>query len=266
MGGIVKASKQTGSARVYAILREEILRMQLSPGAPLDEVSLSERFGLSRSPIREALVRLSSEGLVVILPNRSTIVTPIDFEGLPHYLDALDLLQRAVTRLAALRRTEVDLKKILAAAEDCDQKVQETIATSDSLPMIQANHRFHMTVARSGKNAYYTSFYKRLLDEGRRMLHIHFQYKLLSPEGVRSIAADHGEIVDAIRARDPERAEQMAHAHAAQFRGRFLEFLERSITPPIRLEIKKASTKAAAAPPVSRGRRNAAVWTTAAKR
>lgn len=264
MGGIVKASKETGSARVYAILREEILRMQLSPGAPLDEVSLSERFGLSRSPIREALVRLSSEGLVVILPNRSTIVTPIDFEGLPHYLDALDLLQRAVTRLAAIRRTEADLAKIVAAAAECDEKVQVTIATSDSLPMIEANHRFHMVVARAGKNAYYTSFYKRLLDEGRRMLHIHFQYKLLSPEGVRSIAADHGEIVDAIRARDPERAEQTAHAHAAQFRGRFLEFLERSITPPLRLDIKKRATKATPAP-VASGRRSTAALKTVAK-
>src|SRR4051794_36600781 len=182
---MIRAIKETGSTRVYTSLREEILRMELAPGAPIDEVSLSERFGLSRSPIREALARLSSEGLVVILPNRSTIVTPIDFEGLPHYLDALDLLQRAVTRLAAVRRTEAELAKIVAAAEECDEKVRETIATSDSLPMIEANHRFHMVVARSGKNAYYTSFYKRLLDEGRRMLHIHFQYKLLSPEGVR---------------------------------------------------------------------------------
>jgi DNA-binding GntR family transcriptional regulator len=103
-GEVVKVAKETGSARAYASLREEILRMQLAPGAPLDEVSLSERFGLSRSPIREALARLSSEGLVVTLPSRSTVVTPIDFEGMPHFLDALDLLQRAVTRLAAVRQ------------------------------------------------------------------------------------------------------------------------------------------------------------------
>ncbi len=86
-------------------------------------MSLSERFGLSRSPIREALARLSSEGLVVILPSRSTIVTPIDFEGMPHFLDALDLLQRAVTRLAAVRRSETDLAKIIAAAKNYEEKV-----------------------------------------------------------------------------------------------------------------------------------------------
>ena len=236
-GEVVKVAKETGSARAYASLREEILRMQLPPGAPLDEVSLSERFGLSRSPIREALARLSSEGLVVTLPSRSTVVTPIDFEGMPHFLDALDLLQRAVTRLAAVRRSETDLAKIIATAKNYEEKVQETIARSDSLPMIEANHAFHMVVARAGRNPYYTSFYKRLLDEGRRMLHIHFEYKMLEPNGMQTIGADHTAMVEAIRDRDAERAEQTAHIHAAQFRGRFMEFLERSIAAHIHLEV-----------------------------
>lgn len=210
--------------------------MELAPGAPIDEVSLSERFGLSRSPIREALARLSSEGLVVILPNRSTVVTPIDFEGIPHFLDALDLLQRAVTRLAAIRRTRADLEAIVAAAAHHEAKILETIALADSLPMIESNHHFHMSVARAGKNSYYTSFYRKILDEGRRMLHVHFEYKMLEPDGIRNIAADHAEMVEAIKDRDPDRAEQAAHLHAAQFRGRFMEFLERSIAAPMRLE------------------------------
>jgi DNA-binding GntR family transcriptional regulator len=228
-GKVVKAVKETGSARVYASLRQEILRMKLAPGAALDEVSLSERFGLSRSPIREALARLSSERLVVILPSRSTIVTPIDFEGMPHFLDALDLLQRAVTRLAAIRRTKGELQGIIAAAQEHEDKVRETIERSDSLPMIEANYNFHLAVAHAGKNPYYTSFYQRLLDEGRRMLHIHFQYKLLEPSGLQTIATDHTAMVQAIIAQDADRAEQTASAHAAQFRGRFMEFFERSI-------------------------------------
>ena len=236
-GELVNVGKETGSARVYASLREEILRMQIAPGAPLDEVSLSERFRLSRSPVREALVRLSSEGLVVILPSRSTIVTPINFEGMPHFLDALDLLQRVVTRLAALRRTEEDLQKIVAAAANHEEKVRETIERADSLPMIEANHTFHMTVARAGKNPYYTAFYKRLLDEGRRMLHVHFEYKMLEPDGMRTIGADHTAMVEAIRNRDAESAEQAAHAHAAQFRGRFMEFLERSIATHMHVDV-----------------------------
>ena len=243
---MIRTVKETGSTRVYTNLREEILRMELAPGAPIDEVSLSERFGLSRSPIREALARLSSEGLVVILPNRSTVVTPIDFEGIPHFLDALDLLQRAVTRLAAIRRTQTDLEAIITAAEYHEAKVLESIERSDSLPMIEANHKFHMTVARAGKNPYYTSFYRRILDEGRRMLHIHFEYKMLEPDGVRNIAAGHTAMVEAIRNRDADRAEQAAHAHAAQFRGRFMEFLERSIDAHMHLEFTLPQSRALA--------------------
>jgi DNA-binding GntR family transcriptional regulator len=123
-------------------------------------------------------------------------------------------------------------------------KVLETIARSDSLPMIEANHHFHMTVARAGKNLYYTNFYKRLLDEGRRMLHIHFEYKMLQPDGVRNIAADHTAMVEAIRDRDADRAEQAAHAHAAQFRGRFMEFLERSIAAHMHLEFTMPRSRA----------------------
>jgi DNA-binding GntR family transcriptional regulator len=232
-----RVTKETGSARVYAMVKEEILRMQLAPGSPLDEVGLSERFGLSRSPVREALVRLSSEGLVVILPNRSTIVAPIDFQRMPQFLDALDLLQRATTRLAAIHRTEADLEAIVKAQRGYEEAARESIARNDSLPMIEANHHFHMRVSQAGKNAYYTAFYKRLLDEGRRMLHLHFEYQTLDPNmSVKTLAADHTAMVKAIRARDADRAENVAHAHAAQFRGRFMQYLDRNVTGSMRLE------------------------------
>jgi DNA-binding GntR family transcriptional regulator len=235
--GRVHGAKETGSARIYAKVREEILRMQLAPGFPLDEVGLSERFGLSRSPVREALVRLSSEGLVVILPNRSTIVAPIDFQGMPHFLDALDLMQRVTTRLAAIRRTDADMEAIVTAQLGYEKRARESIAKNDSIPMIEANHHFHMTISRAGRNTYYTAFYKRLLDEGRRMLHLHFEYQTLDPNmSVKMLAADHTEMVEAIRIQDADAAENIARNHAAQFRGRFMQYLDRNITANMRLE------------------------------
>lgn len=67
------------------------MELALPPGSPLDEVRLSQQFVMSRTPIREALVRLAADGLVTTLPNRSTIVSPIDFERLPVYFEALSL-------------------------------------------------------------------------------------------------------------------------------------------------------------------------------
>ncbi|MFC7397356.1 GntR family transcriptional regulator [Chelatococcus sp. GCM10030263] len=229
-------SKETGSARVYAQLRQDILRVAIAPGAPLDEVGLSERFGLSRSPIREALVRLSSEGLVVILPNRSTIVTPIDVQSIPEFLDALDLLQRVTTRLAAIHRTDADIKRIEAARIAFEKGAQKSIDTGNSLPMIESNHAFHMAIAEAGRNSYFQQFYKRILDEGRRMLHYHFEFQARDPDNsVDKMASGHREMLDAIRERDPDRAEQIAHVHATMFKGRFIQFFDRNVTAKMRL-------------------------------
>lgn len=231
------SEKKTGSARVYSRLRDEILQVKLPPGSPLDEVGLSRRFDMSRSPIREALVRLSSEGLVVILPNRSTIVAPMDFQRIPEFLDALDLLQRVVTRLAALHRTDADLKEIRRMQKAYEEGVGQSIATGDSLPMIERNYDFHMAIARAGRNHYFTDLYRRLLEEGRRMLHFHFEYQALDPDiSVEKMAADHTTMVMALEERDADAAEHVAHLHAVQFKGRFMQFLDRNLTAKMNLD------------------------------
>src|SRR5205085_12410577 len=67
--------KGTGTQRVYAQVREDIISLRLPPGADLDEASLEQRFGVSRTPVREALIRLASEGLIVLLPNRGARIS-----------------------------------------------------------------------------------------------------------------------------------------------------------------------------------------------
>lgn len=235
--GRESAGKETGSARVYAQLRADILSVALKPGTPLDENSLSDRFGLSRSPIREALVRLSSEGLVQILANRSIVVAPIDFESVPQFLDALDLLQRVVTRSAARFRSEADLAEIKRLAAAYEVAAAESLRTGDSLPMTESNYAFHMAIARAGKNTYYSNFYSRILDEGRRILHFHLAFMLLDPEiSVEKLGAGHAEMVRAIETHDLDAAERAAHEHALQFKGRFMLYLMQSVTPDVRLD------------------------------
>jgi DNA-binding GntR family transcriptional regulator len=237
--------KETGSSRVYTALREEILRVQLPPGSPLDEVGLSERFEMSRSPVREALVRLSSEGLVVVLPNRSTIVAPMEFQRIPEFLDALDLLQRVVTRLAALHRSPVELKRIINAQKAYEGSLAQSIASGNSLGMIEKNYEFHMAIAAAGRNRYFMDLYRRLLNEGRRMLHFHFEYNALDPDlSVERFALHHTQMVAAIEAQDPDAAEKVAHLHAVQFKGRFLQFLDRNLTQKMSIDFTPDSSPA----------------------
>ena len=99
-----KHARGSGAEFVYEALRSDILGLQMEPGNMLDETELAERFNLSRSPVREALIRLSGEGLVQTLRNRSTIVAPFDVAAIPSYLDASELVYRVTARLAAINR------------------------------------------------------------------------------------------------------------------------------------------------------------------
>ena len=236
MAATVKAKRKaarargTGGLHVYQALRDEILQLKVKPGSALDEMSLSERFGLSRSPVREALIRLSGEGLVEILPNRSTIVAPIDVQKMPNYLDALDMMQRITHRLAALQRDEDDLNAIKAAQMNFERSLEEAFKANLSLPVINSNYEFHMTIARAAKNHYFEAFYRRLLDEGRRMLHLHFVFQREDDKQPDDLANDHIQLIRAIEAGDADRTEAIAHSHADQFRGRFMDFVSRSLT------------------------------------
>jgi DNA-binding GntR family transcriptional regulator len=216
-----KNGKSAGWKGVYGTLQKEILTLKLAPGELLDEMSLSRRFGFSRSPIREALIRLAGDGLVVNLPNRTTIVAPVDIGQFPKYVDALDIAQRMNTRLAAELRTDGDLKTIAEA----QKAFVAAVASNDHLAMSGTNKEFHMAIARAGRNSYMAGFYERLLDEGRRILHMHFDYIERTRDG-RLLTDEHEEMIDAIRVRDVERADHLAHVHTRQFRDNFLNYLK----------------------------------------
>lgn len=215
-----KQARGKGARYVYEELKREILTLELEPGAPLDETTISRRFAMSRSPIREALVRLSADGLVKMLSNRSTLVASIDLVGFPRYVEALDYLQRINTRLAARNRTEAEVDAMIAKAKAFD----EACRRNDYLEMSATNRDFHMSVAAAGKNAYLARAYERLLDEGRRMLHMHFDF-IHTSDSDRLLSSDHYDIIESIRLRDASEADRLAHEHTRQFHSRFMEFL-----------------------------------------
>lgn len=218
-----KRIKGSSAAEVYDTLQTEILTLKLSPGTPLDEKKLSERFGLSRSPIREALIRLAGDGHVVMLSNRSTLVAPFDITAFPKYVEALDLLQRVNTRLAATFRTDADIEAIRAS----QKAFQVSVTSNDYLAMSSTNKDFHMAIAEAGKNPYLTTQYGKLLDEGRRMLHLHFDYLEQSTED-ELLTDEHEELITAIVQQDAEKADQLAHQHTRQFRDRFVSYMQQN--------------------------------------
>jgi DNA-binding GntR family transcriptional regulator len=165
---------------------------------------------MSRTPIREALVRLASDGFVTTLPNRSTVVSNIDFLSLPAFFDAITLMYRVTTRLAARHRTKADLKIIRAHQEDFAKAVR----AQNALDMISTNRDFHAAIAEAGRNPFYTSFFARLLDEGRRLLRLY--YSSFSDQLPEQYVTEHEDMIRAIEEQDVETADLLGKAHGDQ--------------------------------------------------
>lgn len=160
-----------------------------------------------------------------MLPNRTTLVTPLEIENFPKYISALDLVQRAVTRLAALNRTAAEMEKIRKA----DEIYMEAVASGDFHSLTESNKTLHMEIGQAANNPYFLKHYERLLDEGQRLSHLHFDFMVTSSTG-DELGQDHADLVDAIDRKDADAAEQLAHEHTMLFQHRFLNMMRQNTT------------------------------------
>lgn len=212
---------------IYQSLRQDILAMLRAPGSPLDETRLSEQFGMSRTPVREALLRLTAEGLVTTLPNRNTIVSVIDFSALPTYFEALCLMYRVTTRGAAAKTGDAFMADII----DRQRAFAQAVEAQDAFAMIEANREFHVAIAERAGNSYYTTFFARLLDDGRRILRLYYQ--TFDDRLPRRYVEEHEAMIAAIRAGDVDEADRLAVIHGQQILRQIQDYVGRDIDAAI---------------------------------
>ncbi len=214
------ANSEPGSERVYRDLRREILHLVLKPGDDLDESVVSARFAVSRTPVREALIRLTAEGLVASSRGRGARVAPLSIGDLRAFFEGLDILQRSVTRLAAHRRQDSDLARIEASMLG----FEEAARSLQSETVNDVNYDFHSAIADAARSSFLAASYRRSLVEGLRIGYVSFsEHDGLDERLETHLAAtmrDHREMFEAIAARDPEAAERLAGRHVELFRNR----------------------------------------------
>lgn len=216
-----KRRRGSGADTVYEELRRSILGLTMEPGTLLDETELAEQFGLSRSPVREALIRLSGEGLVQILRNRSSIVAPFDVATIPSYLDAQELMYRVTTRLAAQNRSAAQL----AAIQDLFKAHAAATKRGDMQEMIRLNQEFHLAVAKASGNSFYYAWMRQVMDQGQRILglYLHDVWEQVDYSLSSHWTETHQSIVRAIEARDADAAEEAARRDAETISTRMKE-------------------------------------------
>lgn len=193
------------TAQVYAIMRRAIVNLHLAPGSNVNEKLICDQLGISRTPLREAILQLQSENLVSVVPNSGTYVSKIDLQSVFDGQLIRDALELKVVRLAANRMTPQ-----FERALDFNIHQQHRMwADQDYDEFYVLDEAFHAMICEFGASAYVWKIIngaKAQLDRVRRM-----SYPLVSHLDV--ILREHIAVVDGLKQRDPEAAAEAMRVH-----------------------------------------------------
>ncbi|MBX5489870.1 MAG: GntR family transcriptional regulator [Chloroflexi bacterium] len=203
--------------RAYEALKQDILTCALRPGAQIFEGELAARYGMSKTPVREALNLLGQEGLVQVLPRRGYLVAPVTLRDVQEVYQLRLLLETAAAELAAEHITEEQLRRLKALVA-----VRYTYRDRASYGrFLRANREFHVAVAEASGNRRLAAFVGKLLEDMERILHLGLDLR----DSADEMAAEHAELVDALLRGDGALARQVVTAQLQSSRKRVLEAL-----------------------------------------
>lgn len=206
-------------------IRDRILDLTLRPGLRIDEKMLMERFGLSRTPAREAMNRLVAEGLVEMQANKGTFVRPIDVSQVGQFFDAYHVAERMIgffCRFADAGLAE-DLGAIQAAHE-------AAVREHRFLDLTHLNAEFHTRLAAASGNEYVRDFSGRMHNLARRLSYVIYHMES-DDEGYlgsqqKLVADDHDGIIDAVRDGDRETLMAVLGRHSRLFQERITRVID----------------------------------------
>lgn len=203
--------------RLREALEDDIFTGRLRPGQRLDEAGLAERFGVSRTPIREALIQLASAGLVEIRPRRGAFVTQLGPRELVESFELMSEIEAACARLAARRMGEADRTAIRQAHEECRAAVEE----GDDATYYPANARFHAAIYAATGNRVLAGEALRL----QRALQPYRRLQLKVPRRMEASFAEHEAILEALFAGEGDLAAERLRAHVLVQGERFIALI-----------------------------------------
>ena len=198
-------------------LEQDIVTSTLPPGTRLEEQSLATRFGVSRTPIREALLQLATAGLVTLQPRRGAFVASLSLREIIERFEVMAMLEGACGALAARRITDEERQELLEAHKACAQKASNGNADT----YYYENERFHHLI--------YAACHNSFLIEQARQLHDRLKpyrrLQLRARSRVATSLAEHQGIVDAILTGDGDKADRLLKEHVLIQGERLTDFI-----------------------------------------
>ena len=186
-------------------LREQIFAKQLSPGSWLDEQSLADSIGISRTPMREAIKVLASEGLVTIKMRRGAYVTEIARNDLEQIFTILSLLEGEAAKQTAIKASEEELNQL----DYLHHRLEKAAADRDIEQFFEINGKFHELIQEIAGNRWMNG----VIADLRKVLKLHRRDSLTSTGRLQNSLLEHREILKAILKRDQSAAEAVMRKH-----------------------------------------------------
>jgi DNA-binding GntR family transcriptional regulator len=198
-------ARQSLHEAIVARVRDMIIEGELTPGTRIHEGNLGGKLGVSRTPLREALKFLASEGLVELSPGRGAVVRQFSAKDVYDSLVVLGALEGLAGRLACEQATDEDIREVRRLHDH----MMEMYASRDRLPYFKLNQNIHSAILRLTKNEALAYVHGTLQARLRRIRYIGNE----GPEKWAAAVADHEEIISALEARDAERLSKVLTVH-----------------------------------------------------
>lgn len=188
---------------VAELLRQRIFQRQLEPGSWIDEMKLAEEYGISRTPLREALKVLAAEGLVTMKVRRGAYVTEVSEQDLAEVYHLLALLESDAAAVVAQRATDAELKEL--------QKLHAELASAQGNreKFFALNERFHMRLLELAGNRWRN----QMVADLRKVMKLNRHNSLLKSGRLEESLQEHAAVMEALQRRDPETTMQRMQAH-----------------------------------------------------
>jgi len=182
--------------QVYEQIKHDIMTCKLAPGEPLSENQFLERFGVSKTPIREALTSLVQDGLVEYTPNRGFMVTTVSVSDIQEIFEARIFIEAELFRLAVKKISDGEIDELEKQSRvEADVKKPEYAET-----FLESNRNFHIALAAAGRNSRLLWYYETLMNEAQRL----FYMDISNHHQDFRWGHGHEGIIEALRNRDEE--------------------------------------------------------------
>ena len=200
-------------------LRKEILENRLPPGFQAPESEIALRLGMSRTPVREALLKLESEGLVELIPRRGARILPVSTDDMREIYEILTALEAEAAALLATK--QLSKKKLQGLEKACDE-MEKALAKNDLESWASADSQFHRRLLELHGNKRLSSFVKTMWDQAHRARMITLRLR----ETPTVSTQEHREILTCIQQGNAEKARKAFRKHRERTAKELLAILE----------------------------------------